>query len=288
MTHQPPAPAPPIDHGALIRRLTEIRLQPAKHSRADREHLAGLEAHCREHGHTGQRHAGRCVRCGVVPVEASLPLEEISERIRRLRANPSDPPEHDEQAHDATMRQVHGARRASGLPAWHGRRGLADLDPLPEQEAAYGSVGRWVADQRKTNPKPRGLLLLGPVGSGKTTLAAAAACDLREPDGCLFRSVRQLICDAKAAMGGRDEPLREAARARVLILDDLGSVRDTPWRVDELRGLLDMRHDGGRVTVATANLTEAQLGEMLGPRSWSRLRSTCDVVVVAGPDRRQR
>lgn len=269
----------------LTRRLTAIRLAPGKHTRAERDLLRRLEAVCRQDGHD-DLHAGRCKRCGLVPIDTDGEglRRAIEERAAKLTARAA--PEPDRAEHEATMHQAHGARRASGIPTWHQRRGLADITPDAQQKAAHDTLTAWVADQRTANPKPRGLLLLGPIGTGKTTLAAAAAVDLREPDGCLFRSTRDLIAAEKAAMGTDEEPMREAARARVLFLDDLAAVRETGWRVDELRGLLDARHDSCRVTVCTANLTSQQLGEMLGERTWSRLRSTADVVAVAGPDRR--
>lgn len=180
----------------------------------------------------------------------------------------------------------------SHLPPWHGRRSLADLrtdGPYTQTAKAVRLARKWVR-QLRTGPRPqRGLLLHGPVGTGKTTVAAAMAADLGEPDRCCYRDLRRVYAQAKAEMDTADagREVERLVRAPLLVLDDVGKQRATPWAVEVLRDVVERRHDGGGLTVATTNLSLDDLATLLGPAAWSRLHSGTVAVRVDGDDLRK-
>jgi DNA replication protein DnaC len=180
---------------------------------------------------------------------------------------------------------------ASDVPREH-RRALDDLTPglTPTQADAHRAASAFAGAWRNGRPLAIGLLLLGPVGAGKTAIAAALAVDCGEPAGVMFATQPHLLAVAKEAMDrrGDESPFARAARVPLLVLDDLGATRDTDWRLDELRTLLYRRHQQSLPCVVTSNRTVAYLTDWLGERTWSRLRSTVDVFVIAGADRRLR
>ena len=71
--------------------------------------------------------------------------------------------------------------------------------------------------------------------------------------------------------------LRECQSCRLLVLDDLGHQRDTPWRVEMVDRIVDARYRSHRWTVVTTNLP----GEQLPPRIASRLRDRATGFVAA-------
>jgi DNA replication protein DnaC len=73
------------------------------------------------------------------------------------------------------------------------------------------------------------------------------------------------------------ELLQECQSCRLLVLDDLGHQRETPWRVEMVDRIIDARYMGGRWTVITTNLP----GDQLPPRIASRLRDRSTGFVAA-------
>lgn len=137
---------------------------------------------------------------------------------------------------------------------------------------------------------PRGLLLLGQVGSGKTHLAAAAANYLLSHGRrVLFLVVPDFLDDLRNSFSGVREAetqslLEAAKRTEILVLDDLGSHNLTDWTKSVLFSILNYRVNEGLTTIATSNLNGTALQELLGTRSLSRLLSLCDPCVLASPE----
>jgi len=156
-------------------------------------------------------------------------------------------------------------------------------------------VRDWPGDVRK------GLLVVGPVGRGKTHLAVAILLDLVRQKG-----VRGLFCDfsdllsriqasfSRSADENPDEILAPYRDAELLVLDELGARRPTDWAREVLYGLLNTRYNRDRTTILTTNFEDEQekpgdetLEVRVGSAVRSRLYEMCDLVRVAGPDFRR-
>lgn len=156
---------------------------------------------------------------------------------------------------------------------------LADLPPSPPVDAAR----EWAQDPHG------GLLLVGPVGTGKSWIAGALAVEFGAPGHAHWWSAKAYLRALKADMdapGPRPLPAKVAAR-RLLVLDDLGAERPTEWAVKELGDLIDDRYEAETLLVVTTNLTADQRRERYGERIASRLAQMCQTVPVTGADRRR-
>lgn len=141
----------------------------------------------------------------------------------------------------------------------------------------------------------RGTYLWGEPGTGKT-YAACCCARLFVEDGARARKVtaKRLLDEIKESWDARDhrdpDAMRYFERLDLLVLDDLGTERPTPWAVEELTRLIDTRAEEGLPTVVTSNWRIGALrdmwGGMEGKRIASRLAGACEPVEVAGPDRR--
>ncbi len=169
-------------------------------------------------------------------------------------------------------------------------------DVIPSELAGHGieqtGVADWVNRFLTDAPMPP-LLILGPLGTGKTTHGYAA---LRE---CLLGRARQrrtlswvMTSHAKfnAAMRPTSDDAHLAAfqraeQAELLILDDVGASISTDWTADTLYRLIDERWVRRRATVLTSNFTPDQLEQKIDPRVVSRI-ACGEVVRLKGRDRR--
>lgn len=147
--------------------------------------------------------------------------------------------------------------------------------------AALRSVEGWLADGAHAN-----LFLHGPAGEGKTGLAVAAAHELVDRGAHVrFFVGRGWLEEMRRSFARIDEDSGELAdaelaaqRAGVLVLDDLGSERGTPWALERLLSLVDWRYRKELPTIVTSNFAPsgliAELGKSdmtIGERIVSRL-----------------
>ncbi len=147
---------------------------------------------------------------------------------------------------------------------------------------AFTAAQRFVRDVQE-NPHTDGIVLTGPVGSGKTFLACAIANALLENNkAVLFVVVPDLLDQIRATYDVHHEfteqDLMDIARGvGVLILDDLGAHNYTDWVRNKLYSIINYRSNNRLPTVITTNLNFPELEEYLGERTTSRIIQMCRV-----------
>lgn len=145
-----------------------------------------------------------------------------------------------------------------------------------------------------------GLLLIGPVGVGKTHLAVSVVKELirTKRAQCLFYDFRDLlkeIQDSYNPESQRSESgiLQPVYNAEVLVLDELGAAKPTAWVQDTMTQIINMRYNQKRTTIFTTNyldepsLSDETLTERVGERLRSRLYEMCKMVQITGRDYRK-
>ncbi len=150
----------------------------------------------------------------------------------------------------------------------------------------------WLRDDYPAN---RGLLLAGGTGVGKTGLAIAIAYELHlQGVPVKFANVPDVMAVFLEAVGTDDR----SAKARsvelqhglvdtgVLVLDDLGAQRVTPFTVERLYEIVNTRHTRNLPTIITTNLTKSGIEQSIGERVMSRLYEISTVRELRGSDLR--
>jgi DNA replication protein DnaC len=164
-----------------------------------------------------------------------------------------------------------------------------------------------------------GLLLMGSCGSGKTHLAVSALRQivLRGHIG-LFYDYRELLKEIQGSYNPESQSselgvLEPVLTADVLLLDDLGANKPSPWAMETVGHILNSRYNEKRVTLLTTNYLdnaspttttaprraqlpsgqavstsrEDSLTDRLGQRIRSRLYEMCRTVELFAPDYRR-
>jgi len=135
------------------------------------------------------------------------------------------------------------------------------------------------------------LLILGPVGTGKTFEAFGAVRELTTSGAAvnwMFTTAADLYAELRPQSGHDSEKtFRSYSHARLLVIDDLGAAKNSEW-VEEINyRLVNHRYQEELPTIITSNLTPKTLAPGLGDRVTSRLAEMTTRVVLAGADRRR-
>jgi DNA replication protein DnaC len=168
---------------------------------------------------------------------------------------------------------------------------------------------------KKYETGAKGLVMMGGPGTGKTFLVCAFLRELILERGvpAQFRDFFHLLADLRSGYS-QDRPESELIEplvdVDVLVIDELGKGRNTPWEQNILDVIISHRYNNDKTTVFTTNYTESAsttlqerlrpkdnpaegevvkdtLRERVGSRIHSRLKQMCDFELLGGGDRRQ-
>ena len=137
----------------------------------------------------------------------------------------------------------------------------------------------------------RGLWFMGPVGTGKTTLAMLVSkAALKAGRSVAIYSLPRLlneIRDTFRAERSHIALLDRLTAVDLLHVDDVGAERSNDWVLEELYSIVNARYEEQRSMVITTNILDRErLGEQIHARTVSRLTEMCDDLPLLGEDRR--
>src|ERR1700691_519800 len=162
-----------------------------------------------------------------------------------------------------------------------------------------------------------GILLMGPCGVGKTHLAVSAlkTIVLRGHTG-LFYDYRELLKAIQDSYNPENQAtemsvLEPVLKTEILVLDDVGSSKPSPWALETVGHVLNTRYNEKRVTLLTTNFLDSDAGadgaappassrvigrrapaiedsltERVGKRIRPRLYEMCRTIEITAPDYR--
>ena len=186
----------------------------------------------------------------------------------------------------------------AGIPERYRNCSLQNWNALEPSLKAAGALAKRFVEEW---PVEHGLLIVGPVGRGKTHLAVAILHSLIRDKGVrgAFCDFTDLLSRIQATFGRNadenpDDILGPYRDAELLVLDELGARRPTEWGREVLYGLLNTRYNRKRITILTTNFDdEAEkpgdetLEVRVGSAVRSRLYEMCRTIRVSGPDFRK-
>ncbi len=143
-------------------------------------------------------------------------------------------------------------------------------------------------------PENKGLLLAGPVGTGKTHLAAAIANELlNKLYSVYFGNVIDIMSFIKSTynensdLSERDAINIMTDKVDLFIIDDLGKENNTEYTLSMLYQLINRVYENEKPIIITTNFNSIELSRKLGERGQaivSRVTEMCEPVIFKGED----
>jgi DNA replication protein DnaC len=198
-------------------------------------------------------------------------------------------------AHDCRCRpQVIAHSRAKSLsaviPGKYRDVGF-DRFPVTEIDPTIVAATRRFCDRIDTNlDAGRGLWFMGPVGTGKTTLAMLVTqAALKSGRSAARFSLPGLLSQIRKTFdtGDHNELLNRLSAVDLLHIDDIGAEQTTPWVLEELYSIINARYEEQKSIVITTNILDREtLCEQITERTVSRLTEMCEELPLLGEDHR--
>lgn len=157
--------------------------------------------------------------------------------------------------------------------------------------AQFREVKAYAREFNRHLAEGTGLILWGPVGTMKTSLAVAVLHEIiaagRRGYIITMPSLLDTIFTLKE--NNIDEWINFENRLRdtpLLILDDFGGEYHTPWVLNKVDAIISERYNRLRPVIITTNLSGDAMRSAYAERIIDRLRSTCRMLTFTGPSLR--
>jgi DNA replication protein DnaC len=165
-------------------------------------------------------------------------------------------------------------------------------------------LARRYAEEFLPGKTSTGLMLTGTVGLGKTHLAVGIVTELVKSRGIVarFADIRILFERLRSSFDDKateteQELLRPFFKADLVVLDELGAIRQTDWSMDTMEMFIGGLYNESKPVIITTNYPNfppgtgdgynarpLTLGDRIGARMWSRIQQMCAVIQMSGED----
>lgn len=234
-----------------------------------------------------------CPKCGKRTERyVEIPLLDGTNNKRRVKVHVMCPCEQAElKAHEEELRKEEEIRDISLLKQvslmdskLRGAR-LNTFKQTEENARLYKIVCRYIENFEEMYERNQGLLFYGSVGSGKSYAAAVIANELLEKKvPVIMTSFVKLL--EKAESSDRDSgELDKLNKAKLLIIDDLGTERSTGFALEKVYKFIDGRYTAKKPLILTSNLTLDDMKaceDIKFSRIYDRIFEMCYPVPVNG------
>ena len=166
-----------------------------------------------------------------------------------------------------------------------------DLDENPDSMEST-MCRNYVAHFDNFYVRGKGLILTGGVGTGKTFYASCIANALMDKlHPVLVTSIGRVVRGMESDYGGRNEAIDALNRYALVVFDDLGVERNTPYMNELLYSIIDSRIRSGKPMVITTNIPISELKQPTNidyARIYDRILSACVPITFKGENMRRK
>lgn len=213
----------------------------------------------------------------IVPCICQCRADELEEKRKR-----------DE--YEERMHTVNRLKDASMMASKFRDASFSKYKVRPENRNQVKLAWNYVKRFHEMKEKNQGLLLYGPVGTGKSYTAACIANALMEQSVTVVMTSFVKILQDIQSVGNEANYIQILNSASLLIIDDLGAERNTDYALEKVYNIIDSRSRTDKPMILTTNL---ELSDMLEctdiryKRVYDRIFETCYPVEMKGKSFRE-
>lgn len=151
---------------------------------------------------------------------------------------------------------------------------------------------RYVEQFDRAKEENIGLLFWGDVGTGKSFVAGCIANALIEKEiSVCMTNFGIILADVMNLKADRNEYIKKLNQNTLLIIDDFGMERDTPFALEQVYNVVDSRYTSNKPLIVTTNLTLPEV-QNRGVQSdlrriYDRILEMCVPILFEGESKRK-
>lgn len=189
------------------------------------------------------------------------------------------------------MRAIESLRKLSLMDEKLIGANLSTFTATDENERLLRIIQNYIVNFDRMYEENQGLLLWGPVGTGKSYAAATIANELLERKTSVVMTSFIKILKEVGTFDSDNGKIEKINKAKLLIIDDLGAERGTDYTLERVYDIIDSRYRSNKPIILTTNLTMEQMkdcDDIRYNRIYDRIFEMCYPVKVTGLSWRKR
>lgn len=189
------------------------------------------------------------------------------------------------------MRVVEGLRKLSLMDEKLVQARLSTFTETEDNTRLLKIVQNYISNFDKMLSENQGLLLWGPVGTGKSYAAAVIANELLDRRTSVVMTSFIKILKEVGTFDTDNGKIEKINQSKLLIIDDLGAERGTDYTLERVYDIIDSRYRSNKPIILTTNLTMEQMkncDDIRYNRIYDRIFEMCYPVKVTGLSWRKR
>lgn len=157
------------------------------------------------------------------------------------------------------MRVVEGLRKLSLMDDKLSQARLESFTETDDNTRLLKIVRNYIVNFEKMYENNQGLLLWGPVGTGKSYAAAVIANELLDRRTSVVMTSFIKILKEVGTFDDDNGKIEKMNQSKLLIIDDLGAERGTDYSLERVYDIIDSRYRSNKPIILTTNLTMEQM-----------------------------
>lgn len=198
----------------------------------------------------------------------------------------------EEDEHKKAMERIERLKSASLIDDKLKNVRLCVFQKNADNQKVYTLAERYVEKFDEMYQKRQGLLFWGTAGTGKSYTAACIANELLERN--ILVVMTSFVKILQNIQGNPEEEnifMNRLNDAQLLIIDDLGTERNTDYALEKVYNIIDSRYRAGKPLILTTNMTVKEMQETTDiryKRIYDRIFEMCFPVKVPGQSWREK
>ncbi len=191
-----------------------------------------------------------------------------------------------EEEYEEKMARIERLKNNSLIDAKLRKVNLSTFQKTSDNQKVYVLAEKYVNNFSEMRKKRQGILFWGPVGTGKSYTAACIANELMNKQiPVVMTSFVKILQNIQGKPEVESELMNRLNEADLLIIDDLGTERNTDYALEKVYNIIDGRYRVGKPMILTTNMTLREMQENTDiryKRIYDRIFEMCFPAKVAG------